>query len=140
MKNSTPVYIIAQCGIDAYTKQFMAISKVHNSYLFEGILNPSKLRAFTNKPDDYQILIDNKKWVRKYCVISSSFIDIWVHYLFYISYIQLNTEQNLALSKLYMSTYESLVGSKGFVGIINGCSGTFHYSNVYCIFKMKWLW
>lgn len=40
-----------------------------------------------------------------------------------LSHIQLNDEQNSALSKLYVTTYESVVHKKGFVGIVNGCSG-----------------
>lgn len=65
VKTSTPVRILAQCKIAHYIEQFVAISRAHKSNLFEGILNPLKLRGLTNKPDDMEILLDNKKWVRK---------------------------------------------------------------------------
>lgn len=60
---TSPVCIVAECHVGDIMDQFVALSKAHKSDLFEGIINPSKLRGFTRELVDCRFGIKHRKTV-----------------------------------------------------------------------------
>lgn len=66
VKISSPVCIVAQCRVSNYVDNFNALFKAHDTHLFEGLRNPSKLRGFTSNIVDCCYAMKHQKRVCKY--------------------------------------------------------------------------